>query len=388
MSSQLDGVAARFNELRTRLEAVAGDDTVLADMLTELTEAVIRQAELIDAILEQLPVGVTVLDPSFHVTRFNQRAREITGPLVTSTAPMEDWLVDLYHLDGTPMPFDERPSVRALRGETSEDVVFEVREPGRDPFVLKGSATPIRDDAGEPIFAVSVFEDITESQRREQADRDFVANAAHQIRTPIAAMMSASQALQAGAKNEPEMRDRFLGHIDRELARMRMLADGLLALARAERGDLAPTLSPIKLRPVLERVIERSANKDGVDLELICEEDVTACTNEALVIEALANVVTNGVQHTTRGTVTVQATQEPESATVEVSDEGPGITGLARTRVFERFYRGPRPAEAGVGLGLAIAAAATHAAGGVLELVDAPVGTCFRFTFRRATVGG
>jgi two-component system sensor histidine kinase VicK len=387
MSSQLDGVAARFEELRARLEGVAGDDTVVADMLAQLTEAVIRQAELIDAILDQLPVGVIVLDPSYRVTRFNQRAREIAGGLVTSTAPMGDWLVDLYHLDGTPLEFGERPSVRALRGEASEDVVYEVREPGRDPFVLKGSSTPIRDDTGELIFAVSVFEDITETQRREQADRDFVANAAHQIRTPIAAMMSASQALQAGAKNEPEMRDRFLGHIDRELARMRMLADGLLALARAERGDLAPMLSPIKLKPVLERVIEHSANKDGVELELVCPEEVIACTNEALVSEALANVVTNGVQHTIRGTVTVRVAQQPETATVEVWDEGPGISGQARARVFERFYRGPRPAEAGVGLGLAIAAAATHAAGGALELVDTPAGTCFRFTFRREVAG-
>ena len=386
MSDQLEGVAARFDELRSRLEAVAGKDTVLAQMVAELAEAVIRQAGLIDAILDQLPVGVAVIDPSFRVTRFNQRAREISGPVVSSTAPMRDWLVELYHLDGTPMDFDERPSVRALLGETSQDVVYEVRESGRPPYVLKGSATPIRNEEGVAIFAVSVFEDITESQRREQADREFVANAAHQIRTPIAAMLSASQALQAGAKDEPEMRDRFLSHLDRELARMQMLADGLLVLARAERGDIAAPLSVIELRPMLERVIEHSATKNGVDFKLVCPDDVTAYTNEALVSEALANVVTNAVQHTKRGTVALRGEQHPDAARIDVNDQGPGISDADRERIFERFYRGQRPAATGVGLGLAIAAAATHTAGGTLELVDSPVGACFRFTFQRATV--
>ena len=386
MSSQLKGVAARFEELRTRLEAVAGDDTVLADMLTELTEAAIRQAELIDAILDELPVGITVIDPSLRVTHFNQRAREIIGCLVTSTTPMADWPVELYHLDGTPMGFDERPSVRALLGEESEDVVFEVGEQGRDPYVLKGSATPIRDDAGEPIFAVSVFEDVTETQRREQADRDFVANAAHQIRTPIAAMMSASQALQAGAKNEPEMRDRFLGHIDRELARMRMLADGLLAHyaapnaatffhplpdqaeARARARDRAQRKQGRRraragLPGGCDRLHERGARQRGA--------------RERSHQRRAAHHARNG--HRAGGA----AAGERHGRSLRRGRD----RGLARTRVFERFLRGHHPAEAGVGLGLAIAAAATNAAGGVLELVDAPVGTCFRFTFRRATVG-
>jgi PAS domain S-box-containing protein len=356
-------------------------------MLTGLHKAVVRQTEVVDAILDHLPVGVTVIDPSFRVTRFNQRAREITGRMVTTSTPMDGWLVDLFHVDGSPMAFSERPSIRALGGETSRNVVFEARDTEGPPYVLNASSTPIRDAAGDVIFAVSVFEDVTEGRRREQADRDFVSNAAHQIRTPIAAIASAFGALDAGAKNDPEARDRFLEHVEREVARMQQLAASLLALARAERRDVPAPRSMIALRPLLQRVIDRSAPKAGVDLELSCPERLTAFTNEALVSEALANVVTNAMQHTTEGTVAVRGAQVKGGTRIEVSDDGPGIHGLERERIFERFFRGSRPAGGGVGLGLAIAAAATHAAGGMLELVDTPAGACFRFTFEQVALG-
>jgi PAS domain S-box-containing protein len=384
MSSQSNGVGARFDRLRARLEHVSGDE-VLVEMLTTLQQAVAQEADVMNLILEQLPVGVTLIEPSLRVTVFNRRAREITGRIAT---PLIDWPVELFHPDGTPMPFEERPSVRALRGESTRDVVYEARDPDRPSFFVDASSTPVRNAAGEVILAVSVFEDVTERRRREQADRDFVANAAHQIRSPIAGIASACGALSAGAKDEPEARDRFLEHIEREVARMQQLADGLLALARAERGDTPAALSMIPLRPLLQRVIDRSATKEGVELELVCAEDLTAFTNEALVSEAVANVVTNAVQHTTNGTVTLRGEHGLGGASIEVWDEGPGIASIDRERIFERFYRGPRPAVTGNGLGLAIAAAATRAAAGMLELVDSPAGARFRFTFQQTRVAG
>jgi signal transduction histidine kinase len=387
MSVEVEEVAALFDELRARLEEVAGDDDVLAETLAALQEAVAQQAQVVDEILHRLPVGVTVIDPSYRVTRFNHRAGEIIGQMVEASS-MDEWVVDLFHLDGTPMEFADRPAIRALGGETSRNVVFEARETERAPYLVNASSAPIRDAAGKVILAVTVFDDVTEGRRRAEADRDFVANAAHQIRSPIAAIASACGALSAGAKDAPDARDRFLEHIEREVARMQQLADGLLALARSERGDVPAPLSVIALKPLLQRVGDRSATKDGVDLEVFCPDDLTAFTNEALVTEALANVVANAVQHTTRGTVTLRGEQGPAGASIEVCDEGPGIADEDRERIFERFYRGPRPGAAGVGLGLAIAAAATHAAGGVLEVVDSPVGACFRFTFTRTARDG
>jgi PAS domain S-box-containing protein len=388
MKIESEGVAALFDELRARLDEVAGNDDVLAELVAALQEGVAHQAQVVDQILDRLPVGITVTDPQYRVTRFNQRAGEIIGQMVEEADSMDEWVVDLFHLDGTPMAFADRPAIRALGGETSRNVVFEARDTERAPYLVNASSTPIRDATGKVVFAVTVFDDITEGRRRAEADRDFVANAAHQIRSPIAAIASACGALSAGAKDSPDARDRFLEHIEREVARMEQLANGLLALARAERGDVPAPLSEIALKPVLQRVSDGSATKDGVDLEVFCPDDLIAFTNEALVTEALANVVANALQHTARGTVSLRGEHARAGAIIEVRDEGPGIADQDRERIFERFYRGPRPATAGVGLGLAIAAAATSAAGGVLELVDSPVGACFRFTFTRTARSG
>jgi signal transduction histidine kinase len=386
MSIEFEGVSARFDELRARIAEVAGDDG-LAEMVAALQEAVAQQAQVVDEILQRLPVGVMVTDPSYRVTRHNQRAGEIIGPMLTTTGSMDEWAVELFCPDGRPMEFADRPAIRALRGETSRNVVFEARDTERAPYLINASSAPIRDATGRVILAVTAFDDVTEGRHRAEADREFVANAAHQIRSPIAAIASACGALRAGAKDEPEARDRFLEHIEREVARMQQLAEGLLALARDERGEVPAPLSVIALKPLLQRVSDRSAIKDGVDIQLFCPDDLTAFTNEALVTEALANVVTNAVQHTTR-TVVLRGEQAPAGAIIEVRDDGPGIADQDRERIFQRFYRGPRPAAAGVGLGLAIAAAATQAAGGVLEVVDSPVGACFRFTFTRTARQG
>jgi PAS domain S-box-containing protein len=388
VTAEFDGVVAQFEALRTKLNEVAGDDQVFAELLTAAQQTVAQEADVLNAILDQLPVGVTLIDPSYRVVLFNRRAREITGRLVATATPLVDWPVELFNPDGTPMAFEERPSVRALRGESSCGVVYEARDPDRPSYFVDANSTPVRNAAGEVIFAVSVFEDVTTGRQREQADRDFVANAAHQIRSPIVAMASALGALGAGAKNDPEARDRFLEHIEREVARMQGLADALLALARAERGDEPAPLSPIALRPLLQRVIDRSAPKKGVAFELSCPEHLTALTNEALMSEALANVVTNAVQHTQRGTVVLRAAQGPDGPSIEVCDEGPGIAVQDRGRIFERFFRGSRPAGPGVGLGLPVAASATRAAGGILELGDSPVGACFRFTLNPADADG
>jgi signal transduction histidine kinase len=388
MSSELEGVAARFEELRARIEELGADDRVLAEIIAALQEQVVAQTTVVDSILDQLPSGLTVIDPEYRVTRFNERAREITGHILSTATPMNGWLVDLFHLDGSPMEFRERPSIRSLSGETVRDCVFEIRDPERGSYLVAASAAPIRDANGDVILAVTLFEDVTVGRRHDKADHDFVANVAHQIRNPLAAIASAAAALSAGAKNYPVVRDRFLAHITREVSRMEQLADGLLALARAQREETSAPLALISLKPLLQRVIDRSSPKTGVNLALFCPDDLDALTNEALMGEALANVVTNAVQHTTHGTVTLRGKHGPSGPSIEVCDEGPGIAAADREHVFERFFRGSAPAGTGVGLGLAVAAAATSAAGGALELVDSPVGACFRFTFQHSPLIG
>ena len=85
-------------------------------------------------------------------------------------------------------------------------------------------------------WALLVIDDLTEQERRELAEREFVSNAAHELRTPLTTIIGAVEVLQAGAKEDPVERDRFLAHIERESGRLARLARAMLTLARAHAG--------------------------------------------------------------------------------------------------------------------------------------------------------
>ena len=99
-------------------------------------------------------------------------------------------------------------------------------------------------------------------------EKDFVKNAAHELRTPVSAISSAIEVLQDGAKNDPEARDRFLGHIEQATARLERLLDAVLVLARAQTGEEQPALSTVPLEPVLRQVFDGITPHAGVSLEI------------------------------------------------------------------------------------------------------------------------
>ena len=122
-----------------------------------------------------------------------------------------------------------------------------------------------------------VLDDLTEQERRELAEREFVSNAAHELRTPLTTIIGAVEVLQAGAKEDPVERDRFLAHIEREAARLARLAHALLdARARARRARSARAREPIALEPLLREVADDLRPHDGVAVEVECAPELAA----------------------------------------------------------------------------------------------------------------
>jgi signal transduction histidine kinase len=291
---------------------------------------------------------------------------------------------DRFHLDGSPMPPEEWPIVRALAGETVPRDVYRLQLPdGRMPLI-ESRAAPVRRDDGTILGAVTTFDDVTEREARSKADREFVANAAHQIRTPITAIASSVAALNAGALEEPEARERFVRHIDNEVQRLARLAESLLALARLQRGEASRHLTDVVLRPLLHRVVRETRALARVPCRLRCPTSLVVRTDEGLLEEALASVLANAAEVTESGEIRVVARRLAAETVVDVVDTGPGIPAEEVGYVFERFYRGSgRRERRGAGLGLSIAADAARAAGASIELASRPgVGTRVRFRFR------
>jgi signal transduction histidine kinase len=205
----------------------------------------------------------------------------------------------------------------------------------------------------------------------ESVEREFVTNAAHELQSPLTAIVSAIEVLQAGAKDTPE-RDIFLDHIEQASLRLARLARALLVLARAESGAEPPKTELVPLAPLLDDVAARLRTLDGVTIAVSCPPDAAVVTNRALLEQAVQNVAENAAKYTRSGTIELVAHVDGE-AEISVRDSGPGIAADERDRVFERFYRGHDAADEGSGLGLAIVRAATRALDGEVEL-DSTVG--------------
>jgi signal transduction histidine kinase len=353
----------------------------------ELESRVSAHAGEIAVVLEHLPTGVAILDAATgFVRRANPRAREILGSAIDKDARERFDALERRRPDGTPLSRDEWPIVRALRGEVvADEAIMYLLPDGRRP-VVQTNAVPMRDADGRITGVVMTFDDVTQREQRERAEREFVSNAAHQIRSPITAIASAIAVLQAGAKEKPDDRDRFLGHIEREVERLARLGEALLALARTQRGEGQPSLTVVPLRPLLEMLRLELRPQEGVAVEVECNEDVAALTHRPLLEEALANVLSNSVKYTDRGKVRVTARHVVERTVVTIKDTGAGISEEARPRALERFFRASGDSN-GFGLGLAIASQAVAAVGGTLELDSIPdVGTTVTITLPGARI--
>ena len=222
---------------------------------------------------------------------------------------------------------------------------------------------------------------VRRARRQESPEEQFVTNAAHELQSPLTAIVSAVEVLQAGAKDTPE-RDVFLDHIEQAAARLVRLSRALLVLSRVQTGMEAPRTELVALEPLLSDVVARVSTREGVDLAVSCPADAAVVTNRELVDHALFNVASNATKYTNTGRIELSARLSDGAAVISVSDTGPGIPETEQERVFERFYRGEAVPDHGSGLGLAIARAAIEAVGGVVELEsEVGAGTTVRFRF-------
>jgi two-component system phosphate regulon sensor histidine kinase PhoR len=235
--------------------------------------------------------------------------------------------------------------------------------------------------------ALIVIEDLTEQERRELAEREFVSNAAHELRTPLTTIIGAVDVLQAGAKEDPVERDRFLAHIEREAARLGRLAHALLTLARAHAGQERPRAEAVELGPLLREVADDLRPYDGVAVDVECEPGLIVTVNRDVLEQALRNLGENAAKHTPSGRVVLRGSGTGRTVHVEVEDTGVGMSAETQQHVFDRFYRGQDRDAEGFGLGLAIVRQSVRTLGGRVELDSAPgEGTRVRIVLERARV--
>jgi signal transduction histidine kinase len=233
-----------------------------------------------------------------------------------------------------------------------------------------------------------VVRDRTDELKRQGAEREFVSNAAHELRNPLAGIMSGIEVLRGGAKDDPGARDRFLARLAADAERMSRLTQSLLMLARVEAEGEGDPAKVVDVSLAAEEATDAVSAPEGVELRAEIEPDLVAAGDPVLVRQVLIGLLTNACAHTPPpGTVTLRAARgEEKTVTIEVQDTGKGIPPEEQDRVFERFYRGSASLEGeGFGLGLSIAKRMVDVMGGEIGLrSDSGEGTTFWVRLRAA----
>jgi len=211
------------------------------------------------------------------------------------------------------------------------------------------------------------------------AQRDFVANASHQLRTPLAGLKLRLEAVRAEGGPAAEQAEKA----EREVDRLSTLVGDLLELARAAAPEATGRTVDLAraAADAGERWRDRAA-ASGKEIRLGADSAAPVWTSEADVAHVLDNLVENAIRYAPPGArITVAVTPGPRPA-LTVSDDGPGIPEEDRERIFERFYRGAtgRLSGPGTGLGLAIVAELAQRWGGEARLLDGP-GTAIEVSF-------
>lgn len=263
------------------------------------------------------------------------------------------------HVGETPSRTDARlPAAlqRAVqRAGYTGAVVRAETETGVPSRWLRATALPAGDDGA----VLLVVRDVTDARRVDSVRRDFVANASHELKTPVASIRAAAETLRDGAIDDPPAARRFTEQLDREALRLSRIVADLLDLSRLETGsELQERVRmDVVATDEVERLRER-ADDAGVALTLHADGVPSVLGSGRDLALLVRNLVDNAVRYTPAdGQVELRVTVQDDVVVVRVSDTGVGIPQRDLPRIFERFYRVDRARSretGGTGLGLAI----------------------------------
>lgn len=269
-------------------------------------------------------------------------------------------------------------------------------ETGPDPTgqCLRLTVVPLGPIDGVPRTLV-VVADTTERAGLERMRRDFVANASHELKTPVSGIqLLAESAAHAAEDGDERQAIIFATQIAHESVRLRRLVTDLLDLSRLESTPAANTIANV--RDVIGNAIIGHQNSAAsrelilrVDDSNVADQDVYIAADPTDLAVALDNLIDNAITYTDTGEITVTVAAERADVRITVCDTGVGIPETDLPRIFERFYRvdAARSRDSGgTGLGLALVRHAVERSGGTITVSSIPgEGTTFDLVFRRAT---
>ena len=320
------------------------------------------------ALLDALPQAALIVNSDGQIAARNTRAAQV--------------LKSLGRDDGLPLAVDAAVG-RVVRARAAE--TLEISAPGKPIRRLQVAVAPLRSDGSASDDVLVLFTDPGAMSNRVEVYQRLISMIAHELRTPMTAIMGHVDILNSCRMDEEALWRRSLGFVAGEAERLSRLVEDLLSLSRL---DLMPLhIQSMSVRAAAEEALSslfEASQQHGVTLVLQAPGELPRVQADPdRIRQVFLNLLDNAIKYAPGGTVTVQLTLDGETIRVEVGDTGPGISAEDLPHIFEPLCRGGRatPGSSGTGLGLTIVRT-------ILDQHSAPIsvhslpnqGTAFRFS--------
>lgn len=317
------------------------------------------------AVFEHSAVGIAVSDVSGRLYETNRRFREIIGYTASELRNMI--FTDFTHPDDVGNDWGLFQDLLAQKRDHYRVEKRYLRKDGSAIWVdLQVSV--LRDERGQATRAIGVAEDITHRKQLEAFRSRFIAEAAHELRTPVAAINGFVQLLSKDDDTLPaEQKADLFDSIVRQSDRLRRLINDLLDLSRLDRG-VSLHLGEVKVADTVDAVIEATPPPSSKKLHLDVPDDLVATADSLRLEQMLTNLLVNAYRHGGND-ITLEGSAKNDEVIIRITDDGPGLPEEVTERLFEPFVRGA-DSVGGSGLGLALTARFAEACGGNLSYSD------------------
>lgn len=342
--------------------SVKSDDEIgrLAEMFNLLREQlnltlseISNEKSKLETILKYMADGLIAVDLSGHIIHANPAAMTMLN--ITFDDMENRHYNDIIRNYNDSLIFDN------LRENSKDGGVADIFFYGGSTFAVRYDR--FKDENAQDVGIIMILQDITERQKLENMQMDFVANVSHELKTPLTTIKSYTETLLTGQVDDPELAMQFLGIVDTEADRMNRLVKDLLQLSRLDYKQEKWSKKESNLITLLKSVVtkvEMTARNKNQHLNCIFDEKqkILCVIDKDGIEQVLMNVLSNAIKYTQEGgRIDIDAILAGRDAQLVITDNGIGIPEKELSRVFERFFRVDKArsrAMGGTGLGLAI----------------------------------
>jgi signal transduction histidine kinase len=384
--------AAEFSDNDERLIRMLAARVAVAIETAWLYAGEANQRVWLQTIIDQMPEAVILLDEHGRLKALNQAIMALscgdTGDTDRYGNPM---LFDIRALDGSVVPFEELPVVRALEaGEVSMGQELLLRQRDGRMVTIVVNAAPVRSSTGQITGAVGLLQDISARKELERLREEWAAVVAHDLRQPISIIsLTVGSLLKRHALELPDQQRKELERIRAASGRLNRMIDDLLDASRIEARRLSVECTMVDLTTLIESVVESLQDVTaGHSVRIVGEPDQSAWIDADRIHQVLGNLIANAAKYGSPDTdISIDVVKRDDVVEVIVTNHGPGIPPDQLPLLFSRFTR-TREARTsgapGLGLGLYISKGLVEAHGGRLWAESVPgETTSFHLTIPR-----